>query len=176
MFYFYIDRAVLNEEVKPRKENLTMEWKDYKKAYGIIWHSWMSEGLSIFSIADNIRELISFCMKKWKVNLYSVDTHLGKVDLRRRIFHAVYLAPLIFVLSLIPSSIILRKAKAGITSEIWGKNNHLFYLEDLKHFSVNEKELDSSIITLKLFSKYIETEIGIGKCALWIMGMEWKSH
>ena len=72
-----------------------------------------------------------------------------------------------FVLALIPLRLILRKAKAAY--EFSGsklKINHLFFMDDLKLYSRNEKELDSLVQTIHIFSKDIGMEFGIKKCAM----------
>lgn len=44
--------------------------------------SCMSEDRRLFSTVNNMRELINFSIKKWKVDLYSGDTTLGKVKIK----------------------------------------------------------------------------------------------
>ena len=59
-----------------------------------------------------------------------------------------------FVLALIPLSLILTKAKIAyefLESKV--KINHLSFMEDLKLRSRNEKELDSLVQTIRIFSK-----------------------
>ena len=67
-----------------------------------------------------------------------------------------------FVLALIPLSWFLRKAKAA--HEFSGsKENikHLLLMDDLKLYSRNEKELDSLVQTIRIFSKDKGMEFGI---------------
>ena len=52
-------------------------------------------------------------MEKWKVMLCSGNSELGEVEIKRGIFQGDSLPPLVFVLVLIPLSLILRKAKAA---------------------------------------------------------------
>ena len=67
---------------------------------------------------------------------------MQEVDINRGIFQGDSLFPLVFVLALIPLSLTLRKTKAAYEfSESKNKINHLF-LDDLKLYSRNEKELD----------------------------------
>ena len=71
------------------------------------------------------------------------NSKLGEVDIKQCIFHGGSLSPLVFVLALIPLSLILRKAKAA--SEFSGnkeKINQLLFMDDLKLCSRNEKGLD----------------------------------
>ena len=52
-------------------------------------------------------------MKKWKVMLCSGNSELGEVEIKQGIFQGDSLSPLMFVLALIPLSLILRKANAA---------------------------------------------------------------
>ena len=106
----YIDRAVI-KEVKSRNKNLAMAWIDYKKAYDMVPHSWIIECLDLFGVAKNIKSLLVNSMKKWKVMLCSGNSELGELEIKRGIFQGDSLSPLVFVLALIPLSLILRKAK-----------------------------------------------------------------
>ena len=54
-------------------------------------------------------------MEKWRVMLCAGNSELGEVDIKRGIFQGNSLSLLVFVLVLIPSSI-LRKAKAAYQS------------------------------------------------------------
>ena len=70
-----------------------------------------------------------------------------------------------FVLALIPLSLILRKTKAVYEfSESKVKIIHLLFMDNLKLYSRNEKELDSLVQTICIFSKDIGMEFGIEKC------------
>ena len=75
-----------------------------------------------------------------------------------------------FVLALIPLSLILKKAKAA--HEFSGskvKMNHLLFMDDLKLYSRNENELDSLVQTIHIFSKDIGMEFDIEKCAMLVI-------
>ena len=109
---FYIDRAVI-KEVKSRNKSLAMAWIDYKKAYDMVPHSWTIKCLDLFGVAENVKSLLLNSMEKWKVMLSSGNSELGQVEIKRGIFQGDSLSPLVFVLALIPLSLILRKAKAA---------------------------------------------------------------
>ena len=51
---FPIVKTVLTD-YKRKCTNLAMSWIDYKKAYDMVPHSWISEWLKRFSIADNVK-------------------------------------------------------------------------------------------------------------------------
>ena len=164
----YIDMAVI-KEVKSRNKNLAMAWIDYKKAYDMVPHSWIIECLDLFGVAENIKSLFVNSMEKWKVMLCSGNSELGEVEIKRGIFQDS-LSPLVFVLALIPLSLILRKAKAAYEfSESKEKINHLLFINDLKLYSRSEKGLDSLVQTVRVFSEDIGMEFGIEKCAMLVM-------
>ena len=75
-----------------------------------------------------------------------------------------------FVLALIPLSVILREGKAAYQcSESKEKINHLLFMDDLKLYSGSEKGLDSLIQTIRVFSEDIGMEFGKEKCAMLLM-------
>ena len=75
-----------------------------------------------------------------------------------------------FVLALIPLSLILRKGKAVYEfSESKENINHLLFMDDLKLYSQSEKGLDSLVQTVCVFSEDIGMEFGIEKCVLLVM-------
>ena len=108
----YIDRAVI-KEAKSRNKNLAMAWIDYKKAYDMVPHLWIIECLDLFGVAENIKSLLVNSMQRWKVMLCPGHSELGEVEINQGIFQGDSLSPLLFVLALIPLSLILTKAKAA---------------------------------------------------------------
>ncbi len=54
---------------------------------------------------------------------------------------------------------ILRKCTAGYKlSKLQEKNNHLMYMDDIKLFAKNEKELETLIQTVRIYSQNIGME------------------
>ena len=106
------DKAVIRE-VKPTEKNLAMAWIDYMKAYDMVPHSWIKKCLELFGVAESIKMLLVNSMKKWRVILCAGNSELREVDIKRGIFQGDSLSPLVFILALIPLSLILRKAKAA---------------------------------------------------------------
>ena len=75
-----------------------------------------------------------------------------------------------FVLALITLSSILRKTKAAYEySGSKVKINHLLLMDSLKLYSRSEKELDSLVQTIRIFSKDIEMEFAIEKCVVLVI-------
>ena len=92
-------------------------------------HSWVIECLDLFGVIENIKRLLVNSMEKWKVMLCSGNSELVEVEIKRGIFRGDSLSPLVFVLALIPSSLILRKVKAAYAfSESKEKINNLWMI------------------------------------------------
>ena len=66
----YIDREIIRE-VKSRNKVLAMAWIDHKKTYDMVPHSWITECLDLFGVAENIKSLLMNSMEKWKVMICS---------------------------------------------------------------------------------------------------------
>ena len=84
----YIDRAVI-KEVKSGNKNLAMAWIDYKKAYDMVPHSWITECLDLFGVAENIKSLLVNGMEKWKLMLCSGNSELGEVEINEVFFKEI---------------------------------------------------------------------------------------
>ena len=54
-------------------------------------------------------------------------------------------------------------------SRLQEKINHLIYMDDIKLFAKNEKELETLIHTVRIYSQDIGMEFGMEKCALLLM-------
>ena len=128
-----IDKAVLTD-CKRRKTNLSLAWIDYRKAYDLVPHSWISECLEMVGIATNIREFLSDSKQSWKLELTSSGERLGDVHIKRGIFQGDSLSPLSFIICMIPLTLILRKVTACYE---WGdkefKVNHLLFMDDFNY-------------------------------------------
>ena len=150
----YIDQMVL-KEVKRRKRNVAMAWVDYKKAYDMVPHSWLEECFRIFGIASNVNDLIVNSMKKWKTDLTFCGKSLGEINITRGIFQGDSLSPLLFIIALIPMSMILRKVTYAYEFKSGMKLNHLLFMDDLKLYAKSETGLDSLVQTVHMFSNDI---------------------
>ena len=73
--------------------------------------SWIIECLDLFKIADNIRGFIIESMKGWQTNLISSGEILGNVKIRRGIFQSDSFSPLLFVICMIPLTLVLSRTE-----------------------------------------------------------------
>ncbi|MGY8822311.1 MAG: RNA-directed DNA polymerase, partial [Pseudomonadales bacterium] len=165
----FIDKAIL-KEVKRLKGNVAMSWIDYKKAYDMVPHSWIKEILSITGVAANIQNLVMNSMEKWGTLLTSNGNELGKVDIKRGIFQGDSFSPLLFIMALIPLTMILRKVDVGYRfSGSREKVNHLLFMDDLKLYGRNEGELERLTGVVKVFSDDIGMRFGLEKCGVLVV-------
>ena len=159
-----IDKTIL-KNCRKRRAYLAMSWIDYRKAYDFVRHRWIIESLSMLGIADNVRSFLEKSMKKWKILLTSNGSDLCEVDVNRGIFEGDSLSPLIFVICMIPLSLLLRIVKASyewVRKEF--KLNHLLFMDDLKLFGKSDDQIDSLVQTVFKFSEDIGMEFGLKKC------------
>ena len=92
----FIDKIIMRE-VKMRKQNLSMAWIDYKKAYDMVLYSWIIDCLETVEINEKIRRFLAESMKSWRVEFISRQENLGEVIVRRGIFQSDSLSPLLFI-------------------------------------------------------------------------------
>ena len=107
-------------------------------------------------------------MKDWQTNLISSGEILGNVKIRRGIFQGDSLSLLLFVICMIPLTLVLRELNKGYTI---GNTtiNHLFFMDDLKLFGKSEKQVVSLVNTVHTMSKDIGMEFGLQKCGVLVL-------
>ena len=112
-----IDKTVL-KDCKKRHTNLSMAWIDYGKVFDLVPHSWVNECMEMFGTAENLRTFLQKSMQQCRLPLTENGEGLGEVTVIRGIFQGDSLSPLLFVLSMVPLSLILIKVNACYK---WGK-------------------------------------------------------
>ena len=109
-------------------------------------------------------------MKSWRTTLMSNGQNLGDVNIRRGIFQGDSLSPLLFVVSLIPLSVLLRKTKGKYQFSKEGESiNHLLFMDDLKLYGSDERQIETLINTVRVFRDDLPMEFGLKKCGLVVM-------
>ena len=99
--------------------------------------------------------------------------NLVETKIQRGIFQGDASSPLLFITAMMPLNHILRKCTAGYKlTKSQEKINHLMYMDDIKLFAKNEKELKTLIHTVRIYSQDIGMEFGIEKCAMLLMKSE----
>ena len=147
-----------------------MAWIDYKKAYNMVLLSWIINCLKMYKISYETINFIEKTMKNWRVELTARGKSLAETKIQRGIFQGDALSSLLFIIAMMSVNHILRKCTVGYKlSRLQEKVNHLKYMDDVKLFAKNEKELETLIHTIRIHSQDIGMEFGIEKCALLVM-------
>ena len=95
---------------------------------------------------------------------------LAEAKIQRGIFQGDALSPLLFMIAMMPLNHILRKCTAGYKlSRSQEKVNHLMCMDGIKLFAKNEKELETLIHAVRIYSRDVGMEFGIEKCAMLVM-------
>ena len=97
----------------------------------------------MFGVANNVISLLENSMNAWRTDLTSGKSVFGEVKIKRGIFLGDSLSPLLFVLALIPLTLILREVKAGYDLREKVRINHLLFMDDLKLYGKNENQIDT---------------------------------
>ena len=147
-----------------------MSWIDYKNAHDMVPQNWIINCLKMYKISHETINFIEKTMKNWRVELTAGGKSLAETKIQRGIFQGDELSPLLFIIAMMTLNHILRKCTAGYKlSRSQEKINHLMYMDDIKLFTKNEKELETLIHTIRIYSQGIGMEFGIEKCALLVM-------
>ena len=135
---------------------------DYKKAYDMLTQSWILHCLKMYKISHGVINFIEKSMKTWGVGLTAGGRSLAETKIQRGIFQGDALSPLLFIIAMMPLNHILRKCAAGYKlSRSQEKTNHLMYMDDIRLFAKNEKELETHIHAVRIYSQDIGAEFGI---------------
>ena len=80
------------------------------------------------------------------------------------------LSPLLSVIATVTQNNVLRKCTDRYKlTKLQEKINHQLYMDDIELFAKNEKELETLIQAMKIYSQDTGMEFGIEKCAMLIM-------
>jgi len=123
-------------------------------------HSWIIECLEMFGIAENVKKVLTDSTETWKTELTSSGKRLGVIHIKRGIFQGDSLSPLLFVLCMIPLTLVLRKSTARYELAKEFKVNHLLFMDDLKLFGKSEGQIDSLVQTVQLLVRTLEWSLG----------------
>ena len=103
-------------------------------------------------------------MQQWRLSSTANGKDLGEANVKRGIFQGDSVSPLLFVLSMVSLSLILKKVNACYK---WRKKeyklNHLLFMNDLKLYVKSEEQTITLVRTVYVFSTDIGMEFGIKK-------------
>ena len=132
-----------------KRKYLAMAWIDYKKAYDMVPQNWIIHCLKMYKIPDKIVQFIEKTMQTWRVELTAGGQSLEEVKIWRGIFQGDAQSQLLFVIAMMTLNHIFKKCTVGYKlSKSQEKINHLMYMDNIKLFAKNEKELEILIQTI----------------------------
>ncbi len=158
-----VDRAV-TRDCKTRQTNLCTAWIDYKKAYDSMPHTWILECLEMYKINRTLTAFIKNSMKLWKTSLEANSKPIAQVTIKCGIYQGDALSPLLFCIGLNPLSQIITKTGYGYRFRSGTIISHLLYMDDIKLYARNERDIDSLIHTTRIYSNDIGMSFGLDKC------------
>ena len=130
--------------------------------------SWILHCLKMYKISYEVINFIEKTMQTWRVELTAGGRSFAETKIQRGILQGDALSPLLFIIAIMNH--VLRKCAAGYKlSRSQEKINYLMYVDDIKLFAKNEKELETLIHTVRIHSQDIGMEFGIEKCAMLVM-------
>ena len=140
------------EQDKTEKYSYGLDW--VQKAYDMVPKSWIINCLKIYKISHEVINFIQKTMKTWRVELTAEGKSLAETKIQTGIFQGDTLSPLLFIIAMMPLNHIIRKCTAGYKlSRSQEKINHLMYMDDIKLFAKNEKELETLIHAVRIYSR-----------------------
>ena len=140
-----------------RRKNLSLAWMDDRKACDMVLQSLMRDYIKMYKISGEVIKLIEKKnMKDEKLELTAGGKHFVELKIQRGNFRSDTLSPLLFVIAKIPLNHKLRKCTGGYKlTKLHDKINHQMYMDDIKLFVKNEKELERVIQALRIYSQDI---------------------
>ena len=102
-----------------------MLWFDYRKTYDSIPHSWILECLRLLKAHQSLCHFLQQAMIHWKTELTFANTHPGTIDINCGIFLHDSFSLLLFIVSFIPLSLLLRRSNLGYKLSSGYAINHL---------------------------------------------------
>ena len=124
----------------------------------------------MYEISDEVIKFIVKPMETCRVELTAEGKSFAGVKIQRGIFQGDALSRLLFVIVMISLNNMLRKCIAGYKlTKSREKINKPMYMDDIKLFAKNEKELETLIQRVRIYSQDIGMEFGIEKSSMRIL-------
>ena len=163
-----VDGAIA-EEAKNEKRNLSVAWVDYRKAYDLVPHRWITKVLRATSVPRPVRVLMRKLIAKWATDLCVWTPNSPEkipVEMKRGIFQGDSLSPLLFCICVAPLSEALRKTKGFQADHQVKPITHLMYMDDLKVYAEDRENLEEVVRLVEKVSGAMGMELGLRKCAV----------
>ena len=142
-------------------------WFYRKKALDSVPHDWIIQALQLGKIPIKIINVIKNLMHLWstKVHLLKNQHNLesGKIHYHIGVIQGDCLSLILFILSFLLST--LNGYQIGKPDSKRTNISHLFFVDNLKTYAQNIREVKQQLDLIATFSKDIKLEFGIDKCS-----------
>lgn len=167
-----IDRCI-TQDSRQYKRSLSMAWIDYRKAFDTTSHELLITLLRRLAVPPPIVRCLQQLILRWRTRFTLTTseraTSTEPISYRRGVFQGDSLSPLLFCISLLPLSVILRQTRGylcGPPGARRHKVSHLFYMDDLKIYASSESDLHNALRMVQDFTGDVGMEFGMDKCAV----------
>ena len=139
------EQAMINIALnKAKNNNLKTIWIDVKKAFDSVDHNYLIECIQRLNFPSWIHPFIKTITERWQIDIKLENKTILEKKIKRGILQGDSLSPLLFVLCMDPLSRKLNSTYPKVEIELPDEHyvsNHLLFIDDLKLFAENEKNL-----------------------------------
>ena len=139
------EQAMINIALNKAKDNnLKTIWIDVKKAFDSVDHDYLIECIERLNLPSWIHPFIKSITERWQIVIKLKNKTILEKKIKRGILQGDSLSPLLFVLCMDPLSRKLNSTYPKVEIELPDEHyvsNHLLFIDDLKLFAENEKNL-----------------------------------
>ena len=128
-------------------------------------HNWIIASLENIKAHPSIVGFMKRAMPQCRSELRLEGESYGHCKINRGIFQGDSLSPLLFIKRLKPLTHILNNTREGYKLDNGNVLNHLLYMDDLKLYGKNEKEIESPLHIVRIFRTDIGMTFGTEKFA-----------
>ena len=141
-----------------------------QKRHMIWFHKAGYYSLKMYKTSHEVINFIEKAMQTWRVELTAGGRSITETKIQRCIFQGNSPSLLPFIIAMTPLNHLLWKCTAGYKlSRSQDKNNHLMYIDDVRLFAKNEKELKTLIHAVRIYIQDMAMEFGIEKFTMLVM-------
>ena len=156
-------------EAKQQKDNLSVAWVDYQKAFDRVPHQWLHDMLKAIRAPKAICHLLKHVIPMWTTT-FTVNAGEDKlcfeIELKRGIFQGDSLSPLLFCLAIAPLSMLLGQQGGYRCAYLMEPLTHLFFMDDLKIYGGGPAQLDQILALVQEGSAAVGMALGLQKCGV----------
>ena len=164
--------AMITDCAREKGDSLSVAWIDYQKAYDRVPHGWLQLVLEEIQAPMGVQNCICRLTQKWKTEFSVGERKIVRVNLKRGLFQGDSLSPLLFCLSILPLSCVLRENGEGFNGYSLGRPiSHLLFMDDLKVYARDRASLARTVELVDSISEAMGMTMGLRKCA--VAHMRW---